>query len=418
MCGTCCTDYVVPVSEEERQRITQQGWSELPEFQGVPLFKRYSPWWQFWKKRYRLNQGEGHRCIFLNDKGLCRIHEKFGLEAKPFPCRLYPYILVPFGDHLRVSLRYACPSATGNKGKPLTQQKEALKKMAAEFETWGDQARDQALSAKAENEKAQTSRPPRLQGWQQVPWKDLHLFLEAFVGLLKEQDEPFPRRMLRCLALLRLCQQARFDKVSDARLRELLGLLTQATKVEVPADLSRMEPPGWIGRLLFRGTLAVYLRKDSGARIGAAQRGRMALLGAIFRMVLGKGKLPDLQKGLPPLEFAAFEQPTGPLPPAATAVLERYYQIKITALQFCGPAFYGVPVWEGFAALALTLPAILWLARGYRDLGQPAAIEKAITIIDENYGYSPLLGQSRQRMATRVLLSRHELDRLIAWYSS
>jgi lysine-N-methylase len=417
MCGTCCTDYVVPVSDEERQRISKQGWQELPEYKDVPLFKRYSPWWKFWRKKYRLNQGEGNRCIFLNDKGLCRIHEKFGVEAKPFPCRLYPYILVPFGDHLRVSVRFACPSAASNKGRPLTEQTDDLKRMAAEFETWGDRPRQEAVSATVDNEKARLSRPPRLQGWQQIPWKDLNTFLEAFISILQEKNDPFPRRMLRCLTLLRTCQQARFDKLSGARLREFLNLIVPTTWAEVPRDLSKMEPPGWIGRLLFRSTLALYLRKDSGVRIGVAKRGRIALLGAIFRMVRGKGQLPELQKGLPLQDFMEFEQPAGTLPQVAEAVLERYYQIKIASLQFCGPAFYGVPVWEGFAALALTLPAILWLARGYRDLGQPAAIERAITIIDENYGYSPLLGQSRQRMATRVLLSRRELDRLIAWYS-
>ena len=416
MCGTCCTDYVVPVSAEEKDRISKQGWQELPEFKGVPLFKRYSPWWQFWKKRYRLNQREGHRCVFLDEKGLCRIHAKFGLEAKPFPCRLYPYILVPFGDQFRVSLRFACPSVAGNKGRPLSAQTDDLKRMAEEFETWGDQARDKAISAQVENEKA-FSRPPHLQGWQRVSWKDLGYFLDAFTSILQDRSDAFPRRMLRCLALVRTCQQARFEKLSGSRLKEFLGLVTRASATEVPKELATLEPPGWMGRLLFRTTLAVYLRKDSGARIGAAGRGRLALLGSIFRMVRGKGQLPDLQKGLPAQTFAEFEEPAGPLPSVAAVVLERYYQIKIAALQFCGPAFYGVPVWEGFAALALTLPAILWLARGYRELGQPAAIEKALTVIDENYGYSPLLGQARQRMATRVLFSRGELDRLIAWYS-
>jgi lysine-N-methylase len=90
--------------------------------------------------------------------------------------------------------------------------------------------------------------------------------------------------------------------------------------------------------------------------------------------------------------------------------------VKLESCQFFGPTCYELNVWDGLAFLALTLPCILWLARGYLDQGQPAAIYKAITVIDENYGYNPLLGHFRQKFATRLLFGQKELDRLIAWY--
>src|SRR5207247_9454541 len=105
-CGNCCTDYWVPVSEEERRRIEAQNWQDDPALKGQELFVRFGP---PWRRRYRLNQGPGDRCIFLDEKGLCRIHAKFGIDAKPFACRLYPYILVPVGDHWRAVLRVALP---------------------------------------------------------------------------------------------------------------------------------------------------------------------------------------------------------------------------------------------------------------------------------------------------------------------
>ena len=402
-CANCCTDYWVPVSDEERRRIEAQGWSELPEFKGKKLFLKYGPWW---RRKYRLNQGEGDRCIFLDEKGLCRIHAKFGLEAKPFACRLYPYIFIPVGDHYRLSLRFACPSAAANKGRPLTAQVGDLKKLAQEMEAW-DRPAGTAVELS----------PPPLQGRQRVGWGDLELFVSALLGILHDQDEPIARRMLKCLALVRLCRQAKFDKVTGSRLKEFLALVIPALDAEVPRDLARVRAPGWMGRILFRSSLALFLRKDQGVRRGISQRGRLALMAAMGRIVWGRGKLPRLQAGLPDKTFEEFEVPAGPLPPEAERALERYYLIKVESLQFCGRGYYGVPVWEGFESLALTLPMICWAARGYRELGQPAAVCKAITLIDENYGYSPHLGKFRQRLAVRILAFRGELDRLIAWYS-
>jgi lysine-N-methylase len=117
------------------------------------------------------------------------------------------------------------------------------------------------------------------------------------------------------------------------------------------------------------------------------------------------------------MTFEELEAPTGPLPPEAEEALERYYTIKVEAMQFCGSAYFQVPFLEGFASLALTLPMILWSARGYQHLGQPAAIFRAMSLIDENFGYNPILGHFRQRLGVRILAFRQELDRLIAWYS-
>lgn len=417
-CGNCCTDYVVPVSAAERRRIEAQGWASQPGFEGQPLFVRSTPWWMFWKKRWRLRQRADHACIFLDEKKLCRIHAKFGFETKPFACRLYPYILTPAGGEWRVSLRYACPSATANLGRPLAEQFEELKGLAREMEDWGDE--ESASGAAAAGTAAETKAerpPPPLGPGQRADWKELRHIADGLVSILRDQNDALPRRVLRCLALVRLLKQSKLEKVSGARLRELVGLLAPATAGEVPRDLKAFEPPGWIGRLLFRSTVAVYLRKDSGTRIGVARRGRLALIAAMMRMVRGKGKLPPLQQGLPDRTFAQLEEPLGPLEPAAAETLGRYYEVKVSSYQFCGPICYDLPVWEGFAALALTLPAILWLARGYRELGQTAAVQKAVTVVDENYGYNPLLGHARQRFANRILFGREELDRLIAWYS-
>lgn len=407
-CGNCCTDYQVPVTAAERARIVDQGWQNEADFQHRPLFVRSSPWWRFWNKEYRLNQVAGDRCIFLNDQGLCRIHAKFGFQTKPFACRLYPYILVPAGNEYRLSLRYACPSAAANKGRPVAQQVAELKELAEELTTWGRPAG--AGPAPIEP-------PPPLRGRTRLDWPELQALLDALIAIINDSQDPLPRRWLRVLKLVEFLLRAQFGDLRGGEFRKLLMLLLPTVSAEVPRDLERLGPPSWIGRVLFRVTVAIYLRKDSGVRIGVARRGRVALAWSMWRMLRGRGRLPDLQNGLPDVSFTELEEPLGPLTEESVEALTRYYSVKLEALQFCGPAFFGLPFEEGLWALAMTLPAVLWLARGWRNLGQPACVHKALTVIDENFGYNPLLGQLRQRWSMRILASRGELQRVLAWAS-
>ena len=62
--------------------------------------------------------------------------------AKPFVCRLFPFLLIPAGDHWRVGMHYSCPSAAENKGRPL---RSATPSCAAWYRyskcMWADRAR-------------------------------------------------------------------------------------------------------------------------------------------------------------------------------------------------------------------------------------------------------------------------------------
>jgi lysine-N-methylase len=416
-CGNCCTDYHVPVSEAEQQRIAGQGWEQLPEYQGKPIFVRHSPWWRFWRKKYRLRTHDD-RCIFLDEKGLCKIHDKFGLLAKPFACRLYPYILVPVGDQWRISMRFACPSATANKGRPLAQQRQEITAYASEMEKWDDSTIQAADASEGQTARSlKLVRDPKLRGGTTTSWAELDTFVKAMVAVVQDKQDAFPRRILRIISLIRLCRQAKFEKVTGKKLQEFLQLVSAGTAAEVPRDLAKVPPPRWIGRILFRTTLAVFLRKDSGVRRGVAARSRLGLMAAMMRMAFGRGQLPELQKGLPALDFAGFEKETlGNWEPASVELLTRYYGVKLDSCQFFGPSCYDLNFWDGLLFLMLTFPCICWLARGYLRLGQTAALQKAINIVDENYAYNPLLGHARQKLTTRILFAQGELERLVARY--
>src|SRR5213076_90831 len=108
----------------------------------------------------RLNHRPDGACVFLGPDNRCRIHAKFGSAAKPLACRVYPFMLVPAGDHWRVGLRFACPSATRSEGRPLKEHTAAVRGYAAELE-------------KQQNFAGRTLEPPPLQGRQAVAWSDL-----------------------------------------------------------------------------------------------------------------------------------------------------------------------------------------------------------------------------------------------------
>jgi lysine-N-methylase len=400
-CTDCCREYRVYLSDEDRRRLAEQDWEQEPEAAGRQWEVQEGPG-RF--ARYHLKQRADGRCLFLSDQGRCRIHERFGAAAKPFACRLYPFILVPAGDHWRVSLRYACPAAAQNQGKPLPEHAGEFTDYAAEME------RQEKLAGR-------TIAPPALQTGQCAAWPDLFRFTETLSSILSNREDRLERRWRKCLALAALCRQAKFDEIKGQRLKEFLELVTSGLDAEVPADPSALTAPTWVGRVLFRQALAVLVRKDVGSQRGPATQSRFALLVAAWRFARGRGLVPRVHALLPQITFDELETPLGPLSEEAELLLERYYLVKLSSLQFCGGANFGLPFWRGLESLALTFPVILWLVRAFHDEQRETDVARAVSIVDHNFAYSPHLGGRFQRLALRLLAQRGELEKLIAWYS-
>jgi len=398
-CTNCCREYRVPVSDEERQRIMAQGWDKDPDLGDFPLFLPVGPWWH---RRYRLSE-IGDHCIFLNEQGRCRIHEKFGAEAKPLACRLFPFVLVAAGDHWRVGLRYACPSAAANKGRVLEEHDSELSRYVA------------ALEQRDGIEKAKLP-PLPLQKGQQVDWPDLLRFVQALLALLRDRRDRVERRWRKCLTLAQLCRQARFEQIKGSRLVEFLNLVTSGLESDVPAAPSSVPAPTWVGRILFRLTLAIYLRRDHGPERGPAMRNRLSLSRAALAFARGSGMVPRVNRRLPETTFEQVEETLVPLGNAAEEVLERYYVTKVGSLQFCGPTNFGMGLWEGLESLALTVPLILWLTRAHVGVPQEEAVVRSLGVVDDHFGFNPLLGSYRQRFGLSILTRLGELPKLIAWY--
>ncbi len=403
--GNCCKEYIVPVSDEERQRIEDQGWATDPELQGVKLFRYSGP---PWARRPHLNHRPDGSCVFLSAEGRCRIHERFGAAAKPLPCRLFRFILVPAGDHYRVGLRFACPSAAANKGRALSEHDADLRDFAILLERRENVPQSGGLEAVP---------PPPLRPGQRVDWQDLLRFADVFTALLRDRSDRIERRLRKCLALITLCRQADFKAIRGQRLVEFLKLVSAGLEAEVAHDPTTVAPPGKVGRLLFRQALALFARKDHGPNRGPQTKSRLRLLRALLTFAKGVGEVPRLHGWVPEMTFEKAELPAGPLPEEAEAVLERYYLIKVGSLQFCGVTNFGMSFLEGLDALLLTYPMLMWLRRGFGEQSATAAITRSLSIIDDNFGYHPLSGTARQRLSYRILSRTGELERLIAWYS-
>jgi lysine-N-methylase len=400
-CAHCCREYRILLTAADRQRLQAQGWESDPELRGQRVLRAAGPWWS---RRYYLAQRRDQGCIFLTAAGRCRIHERFGAAAKPLACRLFPFVLIPTGNSWRVGLRYACPSAASNQGRPLAAHEAELHQLA------------RLLEQEEGNALAQLP-PPPLQTGEQLSWSELERFVRALRRLLEDKSDPLERRWRKMLALAAVCRQARFAKVRGGRLTEFLDLVVDSLETEVPAAAD-LPPPSRLGRLLFRQVLAVYARKDRGLLRGPDLRHVLGRFLSGLRLAWGRGRVPRLNAYLPPaVTFTDLEKPAGDLPADAQAVLQRYYQVKIASLQFCGPTGFGLSFWDGLEELALTFPAILWLARGLEAADRTQAVIRAVSIVDDHFGFNPVLRRWHHQAIRRLLVARGELPRLIAWYS-
>jgi lysine-N-methylase len=398
-CGNCCRELHVEITDAERQRIEALGWDDAQDLKGEPRFVREGPWWA---RRTRLNRRPDGSCVFLGPGNRCLVHERGGAEAKPLACRLFPFVLAPAGSHWRAGLRFSCPSAAGNEGRPLADRATELAQLT------------RMIELHQEFEAANVP-PPPLQRGQSVDWADLARFAQGVLDLLTDRRDRVERRLRKCLALANLCRHASFDKVRGGRLTEFLHMVREGLEAEVPADPAAVPRPGWVGRVLFRQALAIYGRKGSGENRGPATRSRLALFRAGWRFARGRGAVPRINALIPETTFEQLEAAAGPLPEAAEAALERFYVVKVNSLQFCGPLNFDLGFWDGLESLALTFPATLWLARAVAG-PREQAVRQALAVIDTHFAYNRVLGTRRLRFVLRTLARRGELEKLIAWY--
>ena len=421
-CGGCCREHQIVITAAEKKRIDKQNWMATD---GVaddrPLIVAQGA-------DFRLNHQADGACVFLDDRGLCRIHAKFGEAAKPLACRAYPYAVHPSGNSVTVSLRFSCPSVVQNLGEPVAQQRQALEELAREIVPANYQAPD----------------APQLFRGQPMSWPDVLLLLAFVERGLSIGKVSFATKLVRVLTWIELLEQTPGAAIPDEQLKHLLPVLHEASvRAQPDDDLPLVEPTG-IGRTMFRQWVAQLLRHDTEITARGGLKGRMRLLSDGVRFTFGRGRVPAMAdpisvrvafsgRSVTSLEsapeilaampkFSQLEKEFGGRNAAFDELFVRYFRVKLQGLHFCGRAFYDMPFIDGFRSLALMYPATLWVARmrAARD-GRTAIslpdVQAALATIDHNFGYSPTLGMAAAKQRIQQLARMQQIPALCSWYS-
>ncbi len=136
------------ITEEEKRRIEALDLANDPEVGPKPWF---APVKRGTKKQWRLKHRPDGGCVFLTKANHCRLQERFGAEVKPFVCRLFPFVLIPAGNQWRVGMRYSCPSAAANLGRPVVDAEKDLVNLAYLLEHHEGRSADSAPRSPAAN---------------------------------------------------------------------------------------------------------------------------------------------------------------------------------------------------------------------------------------------------------------------------
>jgi lysine-N-methylase len=398
-CTACCRDFMlIDLSDEEKRRIEGQGWTAAEGVDPTAMMVAE-------KGRFRLGHQSDGACVFLDAAGRCRIHSRFGEAAKPRACRLFPLTLHPVARKLVVGVRFSCPSAAANSGKPLAAQLPALTELAKLVvpEGFSEFAAPAVLHSAGPD------------------WPDFMRFVSWLDKIMSGDNLPVALKLRRALHWLAAVEKAGFDQVTGREADEILGALSHNAATELAAA-AMTPPPTRMGRLLFRTLVFIYARRDSIQNLQAGASYRLRMLRAMLQFARASGRVPGLIPDLKPVEFAALEKSFGPLPSGAEATLTRFFRVKIQSLHFCGRAFYGMPLIEGFQNLALLFPVIVWLARWRaaaecRTSVSEADIEKAISLADHHHGYSQILATAWSRQRVRFLARWNDISHLCAAYA-
>jgi lysine-N-methylase len=399
-CGDCCRTMEGVITDEEKRRIEALDLANDTEVGPKPWFTPVARG----SKKWRLSHRTGGGCVFLTAGNHCRLQERFGADVKPFVCRLFPFILIPAGNHWRVGMRFSCPSAAANLGRPVADAEKDLLHFSGLLEQYAGRSADSAP-------------PPPLQAGQQLAWPDLCRVVQVLVDIVQDRGDRLERRLRKCLALARVGGQTQFDSLQGNRLSKYLQAVRTAVDTEVPRAAADVPPPDrLLGGLLFRVLLAIFARRDHDPYRARGLRRRLGRVRAGWRFARGRGSVPRVNEFLPETSFEAVERSSGMLP-EMDETLERYYVVKLNSLQFCGPPNFDLPFWAGLESLVLTLPVILWLRRAFTDLPPVKAVQQAIRVVDNHFGGNPMLGFSHVQHVQRILAQRRELEKLVAWYS-
>ena len=397
MCGQCCRGSLIRLDEEDRAKLAEQGWEQHPDFAWTRVVVR-----EGWGNSYRLAQRPDGSCVFLTSEGRCRVHEEYGLEAKPRMCRLFPLQVVPLQKQALLTLRRSCPSAAADLGRPVAEHLPDV----------------QSIMSSSDSVLREPPAAPRVRSGWKTSWDEALWVMNALERLVTDQHFPLVRRIVHGLHFSRQLQQCRLRKLQAPQQRELIGLLESSAPGDCGSWFQDRRPPHRAALVLFRQTAAEYMRLHPGFVPESGFSGRLRLGWAAFRLARAKGETPALHPDFAPLAFEELELPLGHLHEEVLRPLNRFFETMTASKQYAMAGRGGWSVLESFQSLSLGYAVALWLLRWKTAGRTPLAedIVALITMLDRGQGFAPLVG-SRHRRRVRTLADMDQLQCFAAWYA-
>lgn len=395
-CGKCCRGVIVALNAEDLKKLREQHWEKDPEMKGIKIITRMG----LLAKKYRLTHQKNGRCIFQSDDMLCRIHKKFGFDAKPHICQLAPLQMVPRDTFAYVTLRRYCPAAVVDQGRTVEEQLPEYRAMVE---------RSHAAPEPAP--------PPILTRRVRRGWPDLEIVIDAIDRLMLDQRYPLIRRLAHSVEFCDLLDRCRFRKLDHAKLLELVSLLKTSSIEAADVWFQERRRPSDIALKLFRQTLMESLRLHPAFVPESSWAERWRLIRAAMAFSRGQGEVPSLRMQFPPATFESLEEPLGPLSADVMSPLTHYFEQATVSFRYAAFKHRLWTVTEAFRALALGYPIAMWTLRFAAGMKQPSGADgvDAVIMLDRSETHAALNGV-RHRFRIRALTNHRQLLPLLAWY--
>ncbi len=341
-CGDCCYGTIIHLRDEDLEKIRQQRWHEHPDYRGQKILVGQG----LFPRRYQLAKRGDGACIFLTPERRCRIHELFGLEAKPLICQMAPLQIVPLDQFAYLTVRRYCRSAVRDHGRALAEQCVEHRDLAERH-----------------GEGAQSAAPPPIRRGVRRTWKETLLVTDAVTRLVLDARYPLVRRLVHGLEYCQLLDHCQFERLDGAQLAELAVMLEQGA-VEQSGDWfqRRLEPSRQAVKL-FHQTALEHLRLHPQFVPESTWSERWRLIRAAIAFARAKGPVPLFRLPFPPSTFESLERGLGHLDPAVLKPINTYFETITASLRY---AVLGRPSWsviESFRALALSYAVGMWILR-------------------------------------------------------
>ena len=395
-CGFCCRGSLIPLSKIDAKQLQKQKWEEQPEYRGRMLVGDRGA-----ESGFRLAHRSDGCCIFLNEDGLCRIHSKFGIAAKPTICQTFPLQLIAHENQAVLTLRRACPSAAADLGGSTSSQLPFIKQLV----------RDSRLTA-------ESAAPPLLKASEKRDWKTVRSVLDSVGTLLQDGRYPPVRRLVHALQFANLLQTAKTSGLSDAQIVELVQTLAELAPEESKPFFDDRQPPKSYSKILFRLAAVNFARLHPETRHKSNWAARFQLMKTAWKVFRGTGQTPRIDKLFPVANMDDLEKPLGVLRPEIYVPLARFIETNSASFMYAISDRQGWSVVDSIRGLALRFPVALWMLRWLAHDRDPTVHDmlNIICALDRSQGYEPLCGLNH-RSRLSMLAANGELERLVVWYA-